>query len=143
MEWIDMNTLLIILGIGAIIVELLVGAATGFDLLLIGTFTALGGIVGRATHNVSFAFITIFVLSFLYVFVGRGFIRQKLSIATKSTNIDNLLGKKGIVIRKIVKRRAGQVKIEGEIWRAVSEKDIDEGEEVVIQSVSGVTLKVQ
>lgn len=142
MERIDLNTLLIILGIGAVIVELLVGAPTGFDLLLIGAITAIGGTVGRVTGNVAFAFLTIFFLSFFYVFIGRRLIKQKLSVETKATNVDNLLGKRGIVVRKIISTRAGQVKIEGEVWRAVADKKVDEGQEVVIQSVSGVTLKV-
>ena len=59
------------------------------------------------------------------------------------TNIDAVIGKHGIVYQAITRNEAGLVRIEGEEWRARSGDDIDEGEEVKVVGVRGVTLEVE
>ena len=140
---INQNYLLIILGIAAIIVEIILGAATGFDLFLLGVILILSGGIGYIANSFSYALISIILLSFIYISFARKLIKQKLTIATKTTNVEGLIGKKGIVVKKITVNQPGQVKMEGEIWRAESENAIGENETVVVKSVSGVTLKVE
>jgi len=138
----DINTWLILAGIVAVVVEIMLGASTGFDLLLIGIIAVISGIIGTVFKSSYVAIWSIVILSFLYMIIGRKFIKNKLSIETKSTNVESLLGKKAIVVKPINKHMAGQVKIEGEIWRAESDKEIDKGVEVSVESISGVTLRV-
>lgn len=138
----DINTILILLGIGAIIIEVVLGAATGFDLFLAGIFFIFGGLIGRYTGSETYAFIVIFALTLFYILVGRRIVRDRLSIGQTKSGVDNLMGKSARVVKSIKKGKPGQVKVDGEIWRAISNKDIDEGESVMIQSVSGVTLQV-
>lgn len=138
----DINTILIIVGVVCIIAEILLGAATGFDLLLVGLIFVAGGGAGMFLDNTSVSLVVIIVLCFLYITVARSFIKNKLTITTKKTNTDSLLGKKGMVVKKITPAHAGQVKVEGEIWRASSNESLDVDTTVVIQSVSGVTLTV-
>lgn len=142
MEKIDNNYILVILGVVAIIIEIVMGVATGFDLLLVGVILIISGGLGILTKSFVLALVSTAILSFLYVVVGRKLIKNKLTIVTKATNSDNLIGRKCLVTKKIFVNKPGQVKIEGEIWRASSEHDINEGTEVVIHSISGVTLKV-
>lgn len=143
----DNNFLLIIAGIIAIVAELVLGVATGFDLFLIGVIFILAGVVGTLLNSFSIALGVVVVLSLLYVFVARAFIKSKLTIQTRNTNVDALIGKKGIVIKKITSQKPGQVKVEGEVWRAVSDaaaaEPLDEGAEVTVESVSGVTIQVK
>lgn len=142
MEEIDKNYLLIFLGIGLVILEIILGALSGFDLFLVGIILILAGGIGIFTQNFILALLTIFLASFLYIFGGRRFIKSKLAIETKATNIDKLIGRKGLVIKKISPQKPGQVEIEGEIWRAEAEKEIEKGKEVIVKGVSGVTLRV-
>ncbi len=139
----DSNYYLIIAGILAIVVELLLGVATGFDLLLIGVIAITAGVVGLLTGSFQLAIALVFLLTILYVLIGRSFVRSKLKIATKATNVEALMGKKVVVVKKITSKVPGQVKVEGEIWRASSSETLDEGEEAVVHSVSGVTLQVK
>ncbi|MFA5135942.1 MAG: NfeD family protein [Patescibacteria group bacterium] len=134
--------ILIALGIVAIIVELLLGAATGFDLLIIGIVFVVSGVLGVVFHSFFVAMGFVISLLLLYVFIGRKIVKNTLSIDTKKTNIDSILGKKGVVVKKITPHHPGQVKVEGETWRAESEDAIDVHREVLIQSVTGITLKV-
>lgn len=143
MERFDSNYLLIIVGIVAIILEIILGALTGFDLLLIGVIFIVSGLLGLVSQSFTIALISISILSFAYVAFARGYIKKQLIIKTKATNVDALIGKKGIVIKAITLHKAGQVKVEGEIWRSESEQAIDEKAHVVVESVSGVTLLVK
>lgn len=144
MEKITNNHWVIYLGFFLMIIEIILGASTGFDLFLTGLILIISGLIGLLTKNINYTLTSIIILSFIYILILRKFIQNKLSIETKTTNIDSLINKKGVVVKKIGPHKAGQVKIEGEIWRAVTENEkIDIGQEVVIKSISGVTLKVQ
>lgn len=135
--------ILIIVGIAAIIIELFLGAATGFDLLVIGLVCIAAGVAGVITQSFTVSLAAIIVLSLLYVLLGRRLLKNSLVIHTKKTNIDGILGKKGIVTKPIRANRPGQVKVEGEVWRAQAEQTIEEDREVLIKSVSGITLLVE
>jgi membrane protein implicated in regulation of membrane protease activity len=137
------NMWLIILGVVLMVLELVLGVATGFDLLIIGIILVVSGVVGNVINSFSAALILVAVLAVVYVFFGRTRIKSKLSIATTKTNSDALLGKEGIVVKKITAAAPGQVKVDGEIWRAAATSVIDEGESVVVESVSGVTVTVK
>lgn len=136
------NYTLIIAGIAAIIAELFIGVATGFDLMVIGVILILSASIGLIVNSFVVSLIVAILLSVLYVVFGRKFVKQKISIATTATNTDALIGKKGIVVKKITHEHAGQVKVDGEIWRAVAKSTLDEETMVTVQSVSGVTLSV-
>src|SRR5688572_2572629 len=77
-EFTNPNYLLVIAGIIAIVVELLLGVATGFDLLLIGGIFIISGLIGYVTSSFTIALILVAVLSIIYVFVGRQFVKSKL-----------------------------------------------------------------
>lgn len=139
----DNNSWLFLLGLFAIILELLFGVSAGFDLVVIGSIFVLAGGIGMISGSFFSALITIIILSMFYIFLGRKFIKSKLSIETTATNVDALIGKTAKVIKTISKNKPGQIKIEGEIWRASAEKDIQMGEEVSIISITGVTLNVE
>jgi membrane protein implicated in regulation of membrane protease activity len=138
----DPNTLLIILGFVMIVLEIALGAITGFDLLLVGIAFIIGGFIGLTFHSINLALIIILVLIALYIFIIRNMVKKVLYIKTTKTNTDNIIGQTGIVTKTITPDKPGQMKIDGEIWRATATKTIKEGTEVKIISVSGVTLTV-
>ena len=142
MDKIDLNYWLAILGLVFIGIEIAIGAASGFDLLLTGLIFLLSGVIGFAFGSTTISLIMVVVLVFVYVAVGRRTIRKSLMTETKNTNVDNLMGKTAVVTKKIAPHHAGQIKIEGEIWRAEADKELETGDKAKIVSVSGVTLKV-
>lgn len=117
------------------------GVATGFDLFIIGVILIISGGVGMATST-TLALFSVTALCFTYILVGRNFVKTKLNIQSHPTNSDALIGKTAQVTKKISPSHPGLVKLEGEIWRAQSDKDIEIGRSVVVQSISGVTLTV-
>lgn len=137
------NSLLIIAGMIAIVIELVLGVATGFDLFILGIIFILAGVIGTTMSSFTIALWATIVLTILYIALARKFIKQKLSIATTATNSDGLIGREAIVVKTIDKHQAGQVKIEGEIWRAEASETLEKGMHVSITSISGVTLHVK
>lgn len=137
-----MNMVLIYLGLGAVLLELIIGVQTGFDLALVGLALALGGVIGNIFNNWQIGVGAAGILAIIYIVLGRKFIKSKLSIATTKTNIDELIGKKGTVTKEINLHKFGQVKVGSELWRAESEEKIEKETRIKVISLEGVTLKV-
>ena len=142
-EYLNPTTLLIILGITAIIIEVILGAALGFELLVLGVIMILGGIVSMLSGSFVAGAVVMVVLLLAYVFFARNLIKKSLSFTTHKTNADSVIGMTGKVIVPITPDEAGQVKVDGEIWRAEADKSIAIGEKVTVKSISGVTIKVE
>lgn len=67
-------------------------------------------------------------------------IRTKEKIAT---NLDQVIGKIGLVTVPIQKHSLGEVKVLGKKWSAISKEEIAEGEEVKVLRIDGVKLEVE
>ncbi len=61
-----------------------------------------------------------------------------------ASNVDALIGKKALVTEAIDEVRPGKVKVEGEVWRAVSrEGRLEKDAWVVVESVEGTSLIIR
>ena len=70
---------------------------------------------------------------------------EKLKTGSEKTNVDALIGTKGIVVQPIRPFAVGQVKVNGQVWSAVGktpETDIEQGREVKVHAIEGVKLVV-
>jgi len=144
MNW---NWLLVIGGAVLILVEVALGGFAGFDLVLIGSAFVIGGGLGMAIGNPMAGYVISAVLCVAYIVVGRNWVRHRLHVREKPSNADALIGKRGLVTEKAGRHSAGQVKIDGEIWRAVpaagAGETIEAGTEVTVAAVDGVTVEVK
>ena len=92
--------------------------------------------------------IAVFSISTILMIVFMKPLTKKL-FKTKEVamNSDAIVGKNGIVIKKIDNINSkGQVKVNGELWGAITEDEneiIEEGETVIVEDVQGVKLKVK
>jgi membrane protein implicated in regulation of membrane protease activity len=143
-NWI--NWLLVIGGIVCVIVELALGAATGFDLALIGGSLTIGGAIGFFAGSEKIGLFAAGGLSLVYLALFRSWLRAKLTVRHRASNIDAIVGMQGVVTKRIALREAGLVKLGSEVWRAELATDDgprDAGATVKVESVEGVTLKVR
>jgi membrane protein implicated in regulation of membrane protease activity len=136
---------LIFVGIGLVMIllELIIGIETGYDLVFIGTAFVLGGLITLALHSWVWTAIVTGVICVIYVVAGRRYFHSKMAVATEKTNIDTIIGKTGVVQQDIIRNSAGLVKIGMEEWRARAEEEIKEGEEITVTGISGITLNVK
>lgn len=74
-----------------------------------------------------------------------GFYLYKIRSAMKRIpvhSIESLIGKEGIVKKKIKAGGEGVVLVESELWTATSDEELEEGEKVVVLGVNGLKLVV-
>jgi len=84
------------------------------------------------------------IVSFLLLIFTRPFAKKHL-MRQEKTNAEGLIGQKAVVVHTINNIMSeGMVKINGMEWTARSKNDetIDEGTEVIVDSISGVKLIV-
>lgn len=108
-----------------------------------------GGAVGAAIAAMLGASPIVQVVVFLGVSIvllalTRPIAGKRLNDKTEKTNVDALIGQRGIVEEKITQYKTGQVKADGKVWTAACETgEINEGTVVVIKSIKGVTITVE
>lgn len=133
----------VIVGLLFVLLELIVGVETGLDLVVIGSAFILGGLVTWPFHSWLLTVIITSIICIVYVALGRRYVHRWTMVSKAKTNIDAIIGREGIVLRSIAKNVDGLVKVGNEQWRARAEDDIKKSEEIVVTSVSGVTLIVE
>ena len=133
----------VILGLLLVLLELIVGVETGLDLVFIGSAFILGGLATLPFHSWLLTLIVTSIICIAYVALGRRYVHRWTAVSKARTNIDAIIGRRGIVLRSIARNVDGLVKVGNEQWRARAEEDIKEGDEIVVTSVSGVTLIVE
>ena len=70
-------------------------------------------------------------------------VKSKLIFLTKKTNVDKLIGQKGVVIRTITPDTAGLIRLNDEDWRATSDTVLYEKDKAEIVGIEGVTVMVK
>lgn len=141
------NWLLVIVGALCAAAELVLGAITGFDLALVGASLAAGGIVGLLTVSWHAGLISAAAFALLYFALFRRWLKQKLHVDDRASNVDAVVGKMGVVTKRIGPGDCGIVKVGSEEWRAELAQAGDAAREigtnVQVVAVEGVTLKVK
>ncbi len=133
----------VIVGLLLVLLELIVGVETGFDLVFIGSAFILGGLVAWPFHSWVLSLIVTSIICIAYVAIGRRYVHRWTAVKKAKTNIDAIIGRQGIVLKNIAKNFDGRVKVGNVRWRARAKEDIKEGDEIIVTSVSGSTLIVE
>ena len=138
---------LVIAGTILVLIEVALGGFAGFDLVLIGSALVVGGALGLFLSNPLVGLVTAGVLAVAYVLVGRRWVRSRLRVNTVPSNVDAILGAEAMVVQRVARHEAGQVRVRDEIWRAIAAPDApgpyEAGSVVHVESVDGVTLRVR
>jgi len=142
-----MNGETIVIGwIIAVIVFVVIEIAT---LGLATVWFACGAVVAllAALLHLPFAIqLALFLItSLLLLAFTRPIIKDYLKVGITKTNLDSIIDSIGIVTKEIEPFKVGQVKVNGQIWTAVSEDNqfVQNGTEVKILRIEGVKLIVQ
>ena len=117
----------------------------GFFIFWFGIGALFSLLVSFLTTNL-FIQIGVFLVSSSLLVISTKPLMKKFTKNEKTvpTNFFSLSGKQGIVTKKIDSDNStGQVKVKGELWSAISDKDIEKDAKVKILGVDGVKLKVE
>ncbi len=104
---------------------------------LITTFVSL------VTDNLMIHLAVFTISSILLLLLTKPFVKKMKKKEGVPTNLDMVIGKKGIVTETIEKDGIGEVKVLGKKWSAYSDKEVKENSKVKVLSINGVKLKVE
>lgn len=109
----------------------------------IGSLFAL--IVSLFTTNIIIQSVVFVVTSTLLLLLTKPLIKNFVKMPkAKATNVYSLINKEGIVLENIDSLNStGKVKVNGELWSAISDTNIEKNSKVKVLSIDGVKLKVQ
>lgn len=84
-------------------------------------------------------------IAIVLLFFTRPMAVKKLCIGKEKTNVNDLVGRDAVVIKDILRFERGEIKINGQIWTAISEnnEEIEAGTECTIVKIEGVKAVVR
>ncbi len=132
-----------------IIAMVLFGVLEAVTLGLTSLWFVIGALLALIAAMLGAPFIAqvvIFVIaSAVFLIFTKPAAKNLLKIGDERTNIDALIGEKGLVTLEIQPFSMGQVKVKGQIWSALSEdgEPIQSGQTVIVSSIEGVKLIVK
>ena len=117
----------------------------GFFIFWFGIGALFALLVSFITNNLFIQIAVFLISSSLLVILTKPLMKKfTKNEKTVPTNFFSLSGKQVIVTKKIDSDNStGQVKVKGELWSAISDKDIEKDAKVKILGVDGVKLKVE
>ena len=83
------------------------------------------------------------LVSLLLLLITKSVVKKLKVKKVVATNLDQVIGKTGVVTEPIAKDKIGEVKVLGKRWSAYSDREISKDKKVKILSISGVKLKVE
>ncbi|MGI6731372.1 MAG: NfeD family protein [Anaerovoracaceae bacterium] len=133
-----------------ILIAVIFAIIEAFTMGLTTIWFTIGGVgaclVALAGGSILLQVVVFLVVSIVLLYFTRPLAEKKLKIGHEKNSIDQIIGKSALVTEDIEPYHTGQVKLDGQIWTAVSKHNQDtlvKGEEVRILKVEGVKLIVE
>ncbi len=141
----QLGTLMVLLWASVIVLAAVIEAGT-MDLssiwFSVGAVFAL--IIALIWPEYIFVQAIVFVIvSIILLLVLRPIFKKNMRKNEIKTNADSLVGKIAVCTTAIKDGERGEVKIEGKIWTAISNEDIEKNEKVTVLAIKGVKLVVR
>ncbi|MGR6835268.1 NfeD family protein [Syntrophomonas erecta] len=99
---------------------------------------SLGALGSLESQLLVFAFLSLILIIFTRPLVMK-FIRTEDTVS----NFKALIGQHGISLTQINPIKYGQVKVNGEVWTAASQEEIDADTRIIVTGIDGVKLLVK
>jgi membrane protein implicated in regulation of membrane protease activity len=132
--------------LGLMVLLIIIEAATMGLTTIWFAIGALFAFLISLTHVHPLVQFGVFLLaSLILLFYTRPLAKKYFKVGSHATNAESLIGREGIVIKSIEKYNAGQVKVWGQIWTAVSDKEevIPQDTRISVKAIEGVKLVVE
>lgn len=99
-------------------------------------------ILSFITDNFVIQFAVFVIVGVISMLTTRKTLEQKL-VKKEKTNLDRIIGMKGVVTEKIEELSSGEVKVDGKYWTATAKTTIEKDEVVKILKINGVKVEVE
>lgn len=95
------------------------------------------------TDNIFLQFFIFVIFGIIFMFLTKPFVNKMKSKENTKTNLDRIIGMKGLVKETIPKDGVGVVKVDGKLWTSYAKEEIKEGNYVKILKIDSVKLEVE
>lgn len=106
-----------------------------------GAIAAL--IIASIIDNIIIQISVFILISIISLLATKPIVKKLRKRKIEPTNSDRVIGKTGIVTKEITKNSYGEVKVNGSIWTAKSDKKIKERAQIKVLNIEGVRLLVE
>lgn len=107
---------------------------------VVGALFAFG--ISFITDSIMLQTVVFVLVSGTSLAFTRPLVEKHLNRKTIPTNADMLIGKVCTVTQPVTPQQKGRVTVDGQSWMAASTVSLKEGQQVVVEKISGVTLTV-
>ena len=140
------NVSMIVIWLAVALVMLVIEALTvGLATIWFAAGALVALLAALLDFSIAFQIVLFLAVSICLLVFTRKIFVEKLKAGSEKTNVDALVGEKGVVISPIHPYEVGQVKVGGQVWSAVG-KNPDEtfavDQLVKINAIEGVKLVV-
>ena len=110
----------------------------------IGLGAIAAAILNYLQFSITLQIIAFILITVIFILISRP-LYKKLNKNTvdKKANTERLIGLKAKVTEDIDSHKIGNINVNGEVWKAISDEKISKGETVEITEIEGVKLKVK
>lgn len=130
--------------LGIIIVLSIIEAET---VSIVSIWFIISGIISLilSLFNVDFTicFAIFVIIGVILMITTRKSLLKVLKVKKENTNLDRIIGKKGVVTEEIDKDNIGEVKVDGKLWSAYSKQTLPKGTIIKVLEINSVKLKVE
>ena len=100
-------------------------------------------VVSFFTDSFYIQFLVFGVLGIILLITTRPLLNKYFKPKDAKTNLDRVIGMKGVVTDTIEKDGVGEVKVDGKLWSATSNDEIKKGEKIIVDAMKSVKLIVR
>jgi len=114
----------------------------GFFLLWFGVGASIAAVLNYLGFDPMVQILAFILISIILIAVSRPLAQRITKESPRKAVSDRLVGKQGMVIEDVLPDTGGVVKVEGDVWRAVSPKKIEKDSRISVKKVESVKLHV-
>lgn len=129
-----------------LIIIIVLGIIESLTVNLVSIWFVISGFFALITSfifdNFLIQFAIFVVLGVILMLLTRNILEEKL-LKKEKTNLDRIIGMKGVVTEDIEEMNIGEIKVDGKRWSATSNTTLKVGEKVKILKINGVKVEVE
>lgn len=116
---------------------------TGFFLLWFAVGASLAALLNYLGFDPAVQIISFIIISLLLIALSRPLAQRITREPPRKAASDRLIGRKGWVVEDVKSDSGGVVKVDGDVWRAISSQNIIKGKKIRVKKVESVKLYVE
>lgn len=130
-----------------LLIIVFLGLLEAFTINLVSIWFVISGIIALIisffSNNFFLQFASFVILGIVLLLFTRMPLEKKLLGKKEKTNLDRIIGMKGVVTEEINQNKTGEVKVDGKLWSAIANMPLKKGEVIKVLNMKSVKLEVE